>query len=752
MMLIGNIPIISHRSIRISSVLLISKVVMALKGMDKEFINFCLLCAQEQTIVPEHAKKQAATEDIYINKLDKIPLAANAGFGATSIQKRKEWYSIYLKLKFSYFMHLRLNTEIIDFMQKNEIPSSSEALWKEVFSLWDEQEPREAVVYLLRINQIDSAIVHSEFYNTFEEFNLWAKSVKAETDISSDFKDMNEHRSVFMERNQINFEKVSKAITSVTRAIVTSNELSEKGILKTFVKCIADLFECEICDYLYVADNLIRLFVTSFEAEDEDFETYLEDSEHYRYGEGISGAIMLGDNSDEFFHVGTNNLDRDWRQSPWHTNAYSNFYQEEDLHDFWVFPLYADGDLVAAFRVINKRSNDVKRTVYWSYNDRLQLLYLAKWFQEFQRLCQKYIQEAAPAQINGTAPRYPITERVLEECKKNSEEWLTQETLDVIIDHLTKIVHRRIEKKQLGCCLIVGETKTIELLCTNGEYNNHIIFDNENSNLEKYSSAMYPLEIAAESYNIIYPGSGAFVWDENLKFMGVKALDVLNINEDELDKSLSKLTNEYPKTFAFLLERGNNSILIYHDGQLKYEYYLSDYDGGWHIRSKQEMLKAIKTALRISSMKDIKAKVYDRVFDTVWRMSYKKIGTMIVVAQPDKISLLKSNSEEGRIINRPLKTLKKSNMIYDLAMIDGAILMDEEDIVHYGGLHFKYDSPLASDMIKRLENRGTRHHQAGHIACSEPEDAVVFTVSENRGIGVFYKKKVIWLDTLRKGE
>jgi DNA integrity scanning protein DisA with diadenylate cyclase activity len=720
---------------------------MLVKGTDNEFISFCLLCAQEQTIVPENAKKQAATEDIYINKVDKIPLAANAGFGATSIQKRKEWYSTYLKMKYSYFMHLRAQTSLSEYLTKSKIQTTSAELWKEVFVLWDVQEPKEAVVYILRINQTDPLTVHSEFYNTFEEFNSWARCVKSEVRIADEFSDMDEHKAVFSRQNQIDFENVSTAITRVTQAIVKSNELSEKGVIKTFTKSISELFNCEICDYLYVDNDLIRLFATSFEpADDEDFESYLEDNEHYRCGEGISGAIMLGESSDKFFHVGTNNLDCDWRQSPWHTNAYSKFYQEDELHDFWVFPLFVDGELVAAFRVINKKVQKGEETAYWSYTDRLQLLYLAKWFQEFQTLCQKYTQEATPTQICGTISKHTITEKILEDCRNNSEEWLTQDTLDKVIDHLTKIVHRRIEKKQLGCCLIVGETKETELLCSNGGYDNYIIFNNEQANLDKHNFATYPLEVAAESYSIIYPSSGAFVWDESLKFKGVKALGLLSTNEDEPENALMKLTNDHPKTFAFLLERGHNSILIYHDGQLKYEYYLSDYDGGWHIRSKEEMLKAIKTALRISTMRDTKAKVYERVFDTVWWMSYKKIGTMIVIVHPDKIKLLKDNSEEGRSINKPFKMLKNSNMIYDLAMVDGAILMDEEDMVHYGGLHFKYSSPLEKDMTKRLENKGTRHHQAGHIVCSDSEDAAVFTVSENRGIGVFYKKKIILLD------
>ena len=710
--------------------------------MDNEFISFCLLCAQEQTIVPEDAKKQAPIEDIYINREDKIPRAADAGFAATSIKIKRKWYAQYLKLKFSYFMYLRSNAN-----KKNEFLVSNETLWKEVFSLWKKQEYREAVVYLLRINQMDLVTVHSEFYNTFEEFNIWAKTVKNELDISIDFPDMGDHMTIFEKQNKINFEKVSKVMTLVMRSIELCTELTEKKIQKIFVQCIAKIFECDICDYLYVDDNSrIRLFVTSFEAaEDEDFEKYLEDSEYYHYGEGISGAIMLGNKSDNFFHTGTNNLDKDWRQSPWHTNAYSKFYREEYLHDFWVFPLYVDNVLVAAFRVINKKCEGNREKLFWSYSDRLQLLYLAKWFQEFQKLCVKNIQTELLAQSYKTVPKYPITEMILKDCKNNSEGWFRQDILDKIIEHLLTVVHRRIEKRQVGCCLIVGEIKEINLLCTTGGYYDYIIFNKSNSNIKECNKATSPLEKAAQNYNIIYPNLGVFVWDENLKLMGVKELEKIKVNES--DNSLMNLTKKYPKIYAFLVERGHNSILIYHNNRFEYEYYLSDYDGGWHIRSKDEMLESIKKGLRIASMNDAKVKVYEEVFDMVWLLSYKKIGTMIVIAHPDKIDLLKAYSEQGMAIDDSFTKLKKNNTIYDIAMVDGAILMDEDNKVHYCGLQFQCDTILEPKLEKQLDNKGTRHNQAGHIACLENVDAMVFTVSENRGISVFYKKTALFIDT-----
>ena len=235
----------------------------------------------------------------------------------------------------------------------------------------------------MRIHQLRSAVVNSTYYNPLDEFNTWAGIIieKEKTLLPSEFHFMDSHYDVYSDQSkiEIDFKNVSDIITRVTKDIVSSNVLTEKGIIKVFTKSVASLFNCDICDYLRVDDNVIRLYATSFEpSNNEDFEFQLENREYYSYGEGITGAIMLGNSNDHFFHLGTNCLASDGRQSPWHENAYSRFYRENDLHDFWVFPLYVDYELVAAFRVVKKTEQKP-----WTYAERLQLLYLAKWFQEF---------------------------------------------------------------------------------------------------------------------------------------------------------------------------------------------------------------------------------------------------------------------------------------------------------------------------------------------------------------------------------
>ena len=45
-----------------------------------EFVSFCKICSQEQTINPV----KAPIEDIYLNHIDSIPAKAQAAFGSKS--------------------------------------------------------------------------------------------------------------------------------------------------------------------------------------------------------------------------------------------------------------------------------------------------------------------------------------------------------------------------------------------------------------------------------------------------------------------------------------------------------------------------------------------------------------------------------------------------------------------------------------------------------------------------------------------
>ncbi len=710
---------------------------------DNEKISFILICAQEQNI----DRTKAPTDQIYINRVDEIPPRAQAAFGATPRSKLKDWYTSFLKMKYTYFVMYRNGLERTEAYEKFNIQSENKDKWNDIFEIWEYQEIRESIVYILRIHQLERSVVNSEFYNSLDEFNLWIECIEKDTSLPEEFHDMDSHFEISKVEMKTDLKIVSAAITEITHDIVKSNSLSERGVLKAFTKSVSLLFHCEICDYLCVSEDVVKIYATSFEpANNEDFESQLQDSEHYKCGEGITGAIMLGNPTDPFFHVGTNSLVCDGRQSPWHTNAYAKFYQEEALQDFWVFPLYEDSELVAAFRVINKTVNE-DEIPYWTYAERLQLIYLARWFQEFFRLCQKYTQESILKSDNcETPPKYIITRTIFSDCfQENAQKWIQQDQFEFLIEHLTQIVHRKIEKKKVGCCIILCHSRDIEHLCTRSTLKDFIIFDNSPENIKNYNDIKTCLHKAAENYSIILPTSGAFIWDENITFKGVKSLGPkpLEIESDD-PNYLEKITQNYPNAFAFFLERGQNSILVYYRGRLEYEYYLSDYDGSWNIRSYSSLLDQIKSTLRIATSEGIKTKTIEKVFSAVWWMSYKVIGTMIVITKPDMIKQLKENSEQGREIEKPFDDLKP-NMIYDLAMLDGAILMDEEGMVYYGGVHFKYINSLTEKMEIELQHKGTRHHQAGHIVCAE-NDTLVFTVSENRGIGAFYQKQTIFMD------
>jgi DNA integrity scanning protein DisA with diadenylate cyclase activity len=717
---------------------------MRLEESDR--LRFFLFCAKDQNIDPQDAPK----DYIFINKPDSIPSRAVAGYGEIPQEKKNYWYSEFLREKYAYFCEKRKGTSQSVILQNLHISAESIEKYKEICDLWDEQEEAERIVYLLRIYQVEQITINKTFYNTFDEFNEWVNLI-IKTDLPECFSEMHSHFDSLIDEASFDYQKVNNTILEITQTILKRNVSSAINIIKIFIETIKEKFLCDICDFLKIDNTVLRIYATSYEERVNKidkvyFQERLNDSEHYDYGEGISGAIHFGSEKIKNFHVGTNCLEHDGRQSPWHTTAYSKYYKNE-LKDFWVFPLYENSKLIAAFRVINKIDGEP-----WLYKERLHLIFLAKWFQDFMQICNKDTQDIVRQPAISSVPyKYNITEKIFEDCfpEGDKESWIKEDEFERVIEHLTKIVHRKIEKKKVGCCLIVCNSQDINHLCQKSGLKDYIIFDNNSQTIVNYNSSENPLNSVAENYSMILPTSGAFVWDETLNFKGVKGLNNITLERGtSLNNDLDVITKTYSNSFAFLLERGKNSILIYHNGSLKYEYYLSDYDGSWKTRSYASLLEVIKKALNINKVNNIASTIIDKVFDIIWWLSYKKIGTMIVVTDSgkdnEKINKMKRMAEHGRYINQPIDDLLP-NMIYDLAMVDGAILMDFEGTVHWGGLKFTYQNELSQELDAELKNKGTRHSQAGHIATGE-NDTLVFTVSENRGITVFYESNIIFID------
>jgi len=703
-----------------------------MKREEIEKLNFFQLCAQEQLI----DASKAPVHSIYVNKPDEIPNAAQAAYGPFPPETVKKWYVEYLRNKFKFFKNIENGAShenlLCDF---NKSVLETKEQWELIFQLWKVQEPIEKKVYTLRIHQIKKERVIDTYYNSFTEFNEWTETF--ENNLSSEFKDMGSHFSFAWGLQKASFEKVSEAISFIIDTVADNTSLSEKKLLQAFTESIKVIFNCELCDYLVVDDNIVRLYATSHK-QMESFGLVLGDSEHYKYGEGITGAVLLGDPSDKFFHVGTNCLAQDDRQSPWHTNAYETFY-EQAFQNFWVFPIYKANRMVGAFRVIDK-TGQTDEEKFWSYDERIQLLYIARWFQKFLNLVQKFSQENfAMAESCIVPDKHQLTTAL----KKHVSSWLNSKVIELVVEHLTYVVHRRMEKRRVGCCIIICKSDNLKNLFSHMP--GYIIFNNSSDHLKKLNGSNV-LENVAKSYKVILPTSGAFIFDEELQFCGVREFkNPVRIEDDEKNE-LNRITIECPSSVVFLIERERDSILALHNGKLKFEYYLSEYTGEWKCRSFFELLDIIERALRIQEQKESPVKpVIEKVYRAIWWLSYRKIGTMIVIVENEtKKNECMEKGIEFHSIEKHINELLP-HTFFDLAMLDGAILMDRNGQVYYGGVQFNHEAVLSEATRKKLEGKGTRHHQAAIIA-HKLSDTIVFTVSENRGIGAFFGSEALFID------
>jgi len=212
------------------------------------------------------------------------------------------------------------------------------------------------------------------------------------------------------------------------------------------------------------------------------------------------------------------------------------------------------------------------------------------------------------------------------------------------------------------------------------------------------------------------------------------------------EKSDTIAIRKYPHCLAFFLDRDNGSILVYLKGKIAYEYYLSETEGRWRIRAYDDLLQMVTNRRNFNASQKLSI---EQIFNVIWWLSYKKIGTMLVMTDTinaDRMRNEKSSSRAGRKISRPIGFLMDKGLIYDLATLDGAILIDYDGMVHYAGVQFNYQkSPRSETLCEVVANKGTRHNQAAYIAAEESQ-TLVFVVSENRGISVFYDSDSVFFD------
>jgi len=405
--------------------------------------------------------------------------------------------------------------------------------------------------------------------------------------------------------------------------------------------------------------------------------------------------------------VGTNNLRLDPRQSLAHTQHWSEATGDA-INDYWVFPVFLDGSLYGAFRVFNRLPARWYNGIPWPEAMLWELREVADW-------CGGALLPRLAAGVRTRKVTETVHSSAVQHLKSHlGLEWIDDDFLVMLVTHLTTVVHRVVEAKSLGCC--------IGVFANPGAVVGHTASYHAAGAVAFSSDSAHPLEDAAAAYHAINPASGIFVFDGD----GVgHAVRQIGLGESLGLQAMEQLSSEHRDGVIFLLDRGQDCVLVIAHGRVVADYYLSPRNGEWVLRVYEEL------ADRCMARKPSRVPAED-VRDVLGRamdLSYARVGALLILG--DDIPPNTYFEYETVLDSVNLLSIKPWEFI-DMAGLDGAVhIKPRGRVVAVGAL------VRTSNGTSRHRGgvEGSRHSSAAAFSAAAPEHMVV-VVSENRSISV----------------
>ena len=528
--------------------------------------------------------------------------------------------------------------------------------------------------------------------------------------------------------------------------VLHNSGFDEIAVVTQFLQSLKAHFQCEVCDFLEVTDNGEKIVLRAATVNHRDlsarYQKLSEDErrqhvlarESYRRGEGISGTILLlGGDADRntWYHVGSNDVQHDPRQSRKHRSAYERdmypgvLRASGRIENFWMFPVFGGDRLVGAFRVVNKlNGKEELQRGGWPYLTRVQLALVAQWLSRFLEAVQQQLQMRedffAIMQWNQRLDQMMTTLDL---------HWVERRTLQAFLRHLERDISKKEEKRPVGCCIIIArvvgrslplpELPDYPLLdCRAGA------IEDPYSGLDAYHDAVSPL-------------GGAYVFDQKGTFVRAVKLEIRGGRTDTILSGYSaveKVTSTNREAICLLLPSGAKSVLIYQHGSRVAEVLLSEKTAERRFRYPNEVLEKM-----VSGAPTVRRAVLKAVCDACIELSFRGYGGMIVVGDVpfDQFSLT-----EPKVPCKPecdLASMGKDTLV-EFAKMDGATFVTNEGRVTKVN---RTVTPIKDPGVEPLfPGRGGRHTTGEKISRLAP-NALVVIVSENRGISIVARGKLV---------
>ena len=521
----------------------------------------------------------------------------------------------------------------------------------------------------------------------------------------------------------------------------------ETAVIVAFLCKLKETFQCEVCDYLDVAEDGEKIVwrAATVDVDDlspdyrkmspEDRTAAIHERESYKKGEGISGSILLHDFTDRtvWFHVGSNDVKNDPRASEEHQSAYEDDMYPGVLHttkaieNFWMFPVFRDHRLSGAFRVVNKIKNDTPQQLHpggWTYLSRVQLSLLAQWLGSFLAAMQDQVH--LREDFSALIQREKELKILLENLDVLS--WVQSPRIVLwFLRFLTKITELRTESRSMGCSIFIA-------------------FSEKGANplrdrfIRKYPFIHVLQKAITRSLNwmtdfcdAIDPLDGGFVFDQMAGFRHLISLQYKGTIGVE---AIKQITQAHQNSLCLSLVKGSKTVSIFSKGECKAEVRLSERTGDWKFRTPGSVFNKIAEA----APKEVDNAVLKCVSDVCLELSHSGEGALFVVGKipegvlrfgPSKCSLRSTKRVHKSGGSRAIEL----KALLEIAKLDGATVIDYEGYLKA----FNSNVTLLQDppLVPLFGGRGNRHETAEKIARVCPK-ALVVVVSQNGGISIVH--------------
>jgi hypothetical protein len=540
-----------------------------------------------------------------------------------------------------------------------------------------------------------------------------------------------------MNPNESNF--LVRLSVELTGALYDEN-FDETALITRFLSILKEQFKCEVCDYLDALQDERKIVWRTAtvnhkdlsekyrglieSGKEEEWRREILSRESYGEGIGISGSVLLlkkNTGRNIWFHVGSNDVSNDPRQSREHRHAYQEdmypgVLKENKLIDnFWIFPVYKHSNLVGAFRVVNKLTSEGRlQGGGWDYSTRVQLALIADWFSKFLEAVEPQIQRKEDFKA-----LWMFSKGIDELITKLDLTWISKGVLAGALRHLRTVKLRKVEKRQLGCCVIIVKNSAARAV---PELEPYPLLDVDYGTLK-------PLFHGVDRYyDPVDPSKGAFVFDENGVIQRVVKLQHIGDEKRTHDgfSSLEQITKHHLNSVCFALPRDTRNILVYCHGLRAAEIRVSEIAGEYQFRYPRDILDMMKTA---APNRDLD--IVTTICDTALELSYRGYGGIIVFGEVPYNELGLTQT----ILNKPNQNAQDigKDFLAEFVKLDGATFVQSDGIVVR--VNTTVSVPGYKLPRKLFLERAARHEIGEKISNVAPESLVII-VSENGGISL----------------